>query len=144
MGSYDVIDNNIVNTKSIGIAIPGSTNGGSRYYNDTITNNRITSESYGISVNGLVYNTVITDNIIETNSSKGINIEITDEKSNTQLDNTINGIILNATSLIINDDNFYQYFDEEGYFNYHFLELSVSKQDKEKGLFYGKIIPKLM
>ncbi len=28
--------------------------------------------------------------------------------------------------------------------NYHFIELSVSKQDKEKGLFHGKIIPKLM
>ncbi len=28
--------------------------------------------------------------------------------------------------------------------NYHFLELYVSKQNKEKGLYKGKIIPKLM
>lgn len=28
--------------------------------------------------------------------------------------------------------------------NYHFLEWSVSKEDKEKGLYEGKIIPKLL
>ena len=28
--------------------------------------------------------------------------------------------------------------------NYHFFEWSVSKQDKEKGLFHGKIIKRLM
>ena len=122
LGSYDVIDNNIVNTKSIGIAIPGSTNGGSRYYNDTITNNRITSESYGISVNGLVYNTVITDNIIETNQTEGINVEVTDPLSNTQLDNMVNGIILNSTAIIVNDGNFYEYFDKNGYLTYEFPE----------------------
>lgn len=125
LGNNTFIDNNTIATKNIGIIIPASSTK-LRYYNNSISGNRIISDGHGISIVGLVYNSVIVDNIIETNSSKGINIEITDEKSNTQLDNTINGIILNATSLIINDDNFYQYFDEEGYFNYHFLESQSS------------------
>ena len=122
LGSYDIIDNNIINTKNMGITIPGSTTGSSRYYNNTITNNRITSENYGISVEGLVYNTVITDNIIETNYTDGINVEVTDPLSNTQLDNMVNGIILNSTAIVVNDGNFYEYFDENGYLTYEFPE----------------------
>jgi len=119
--SYALIDNNIVTTNNIGINIPvGST--GARYYNNTITNNRITSENYGISVEGLVYNTVITDNIIETNNTEGIYIDVTDAKSNTQLDNMVNGVILNSTAIIVNDDNFYEYFDRNGHLTYEFEE----------------------
>ncbi|WP_458454357.1 right-handed parallel beta-helix repeat-containing protein [Methanobrevibacter sp.] len=121
VGSYNWIDNNIVTTKNIGINIPGAFNG-NRYYNNTITNNKITSEGYGIYVEGLVYNTIITDNIIESNSTEGIYVYVTDPKSNTQLDNMVNGIILNSTAIVVNDDNFYQYFDENGYLTYEFEE----------------------
>lgn len=121
LGSFNFIDNNIVTTNNVGIAIPSSSTS-SRYYNNTITNNKITSESNGISITGLVYNTVITDNIIETNSTEGIYIEVTDAKSNTQLDNMVNGIILNSTAIIVNDDNFYEYFDKNGHLTYEFEE----------------------
>ena len=120
LGDFNILDGNIINTKSIGVAIP-ATSTGKRYYNNTIINNKIVSESYGISIVGLVYNSVITDNIIETNST-GINLEITDRKSNTELDNMVNGVILNSTAIVVNDNNFYQYFDEYGYLTYEFPE----------------------
>ena len=96
------------------MAIPSAINSNVRYYNNTITDNRITSDSFGISIEGLVYNSIIKNNIIETNMTVGINIQITDKKSNTELDNIVNGVILNATSIIINENNFHQFFDEEG------------------------------
>ena len=122
LGSYNTVSKNIITTNNIGVTIPSSLNGKVRYYNNTITDNKITSESYGISIVGLVYNSVIKDNIIETNRSIGINIEITDKESNTQLDNIVNGVIFNASAIIINDDNFYQFFDEDGYLVYKFEE----------------------
>ena len=122
LGSYNTVSKNIITTNSIGVAIPSAINSNVRYYNNTITDNRITSESYGISIEGLVYNSIIKNNIIETNMTVGINIQITDKKSNTELDNIVNGVILNATSIIINDNNFHQFFDEEGYFVYEFEE----------------------
>ena len=120
LGSYSFVDGNIIKTNSIGVEIPAASTG-KRYYNNTITNNKITSESYGISIVGLVYNTVITDNVIETNST-GINLEITDRKSNTELDNMVNGVILNSTAIVVDDSNFYEYFDEYGYLTYEFPE----------------------
>ena len=122
LGSYNTVSKNIITTNNIGVTIPSSLNGNVRYYNNTITDNKITSESYGVSIIGLVYNSVIKDNIIETNMSIGINIEITDKHSNTELDNIVNGVIFNSTAIIINDENFYQFFDEDGYFVYKFDE----------------------
>ncbi len=129
LGSYNTVSKNIITTSSIGIAIPSTVNSNVRYYNNTLTDNRITSESYGISIEGLVYNSIIKDNIIETNRSEGINIQITDKESNTELDNIVNGVIIKSTALIINDDNFNQFFDEDGYFSYKFEE------DKPKVIF---------
>ena len=122
LGSYNTVSKNIITTNNIGLTIPSALNSKVRYYNNTITDNKITSESYGVSIVGLVYNSVIKDNIIETNKSVGINIEITDKKSNTELDNIVNGIIFNASAIVINDDNFHQFFDEDGYFIYKFEE----------------------
>lgn len=129
MGSYNTVSKNIITTNDIGVTIPSSLNGNVRYYNNTIVDNKITSDRYGVSIVGLVYNSVIKDNIIETNGSMGIHIEITDKNSNTELDNIVNGIIFNASAIVINDDNFYQFFDEDGYFVYKFEE------DKSKVIF---------
>ena len=129
LGSYNTVSKNIITTNNIGVTIPSTLNGKVRYYNNTIIDNKITSESYGVSIVGLVYNSVIKDNIIETNSTMGIYIEITDKESNTELDNIVNGVIYKASSIIINDDNFYQFFDNEGYFIYKFEE------DKSKVIF---------
>ncbi len=129
LGSYNTVSKNIITTNNIGVTIPSTLNGNVRYYNNTITDNKITSDSYGISITGLVYNSIIKDNVIETNGSMGINIQITDKESNTQLDNIVNGVIQNSTAIIINDDNFYQFFDEDGYFIYKFEE------DKSKVIF---------
>lgn len=121
LGNYNLVNDNIINTKSVGVSIPAASTG-KRYYNNSIVNNRITSESYGISIVGLVYNSVLRDNVIETNSTPGINLDITDRKSNTELDNMVNGIILNSTAIVVDDSNFNQYFDEYGYLTYEFPE----------------------
>ncbi|MBQ9026729.1 MAG: right-handed parallel beta-helix repeat-containing protein, partial [Methanobrevibacter sp.] len=118
LASNMVLDNNIIVTNSRGVSI--STTGLNRYYNSTISNNKITSDSYGIYIEGLVYNTTISSNIIETNASSGIFKDISDEESDSNSDNIINGIIHDSTALIIDDDNFYDYFDENGYFDYEF------------------------
>ena len=123
MGSFNNVDYNIVTTNNIGIAIPAQSSG-LRYYSNKITQNRIISDSYGISITGLVYNTTMLDNIIETNASVGIFKQITDEISNTEEDNIVNGVILNSTAIVINDDNFNKYFTSEGYLKY---ELGVNR-----------------
>lgn len=121
LGNNNTVKENIVTTHAIGISIPAASTK-QRYYNNSIIDNKITSERYGISIEGLVYNSVIKGNVIETNSSEGIHIDITDELSNTELDNIVNGVILKSSAVIINDDNFNQYFDENGYFNYKLIE----------------------
>lgn len=118
LGSYNVIDNNIIDTKSTGISI--SYDYVARYYNNTISNNIIRSDSYGIFIKGYVYYSTISNNVIETNATIGIYKEITDEIADDDSDNMINGVIYDATALIVNDDNFYNYFDENGYLNYTF------------------------
>ena len=118
LASNMVLDDNIIITNSKGVSI--STSGLNRYYNNTISNNKITSDSYGIYLKGLVYNTTISSNIIETNASAGIFKDITDEESDSNSDNLINGIIYDSTALVIDDSNFYEYFDENGCFNYTF------------------------
>ncbi len=85
-------------------------------YFNTIVNNIIVSISYGIFLNGNVYNTTIKDNQITTNETLGIVKNITDNFGDDSTDNTVNGVITDFTGIIINDQNFYSYFDEEGYF----------------------------
>lgn len=128
LGNNITIDSNIIKTNSKGISI--TTSGLNRYYNNTISNNRISSDSYGIYLKGLVYYTTISSNTIETNATQGIFKDITDEINDNDSDNVINGIIYDATALIINDNNFYEYFDERGYLNYTF------KGDKTKTIFF--------
>ena len=123
VGNENIIDNNIVisNAKGISITTPEF----NRYYNNTISNNKITSDSYGIFLKGLVYYTTISSNVIETNASVGIYKDITDAVADSDSDNMVNGVIYDATALVINDDNFYDYFDEFGYLNYTFKENST-------------------
>lgn len=121
LGNNNIINANIINTKAVGIEI-SSTSVTDRYYNNTISNNKIGSERWGIHLKGLVYYTTISGNVIETNASVGIFKEITDEIADDNSDNMINGVIYDATALVINDDNFYQYFDKNGYLNYTFKE----------------------
>lgn len=128
LGNRNVIDSNIINTNARGISI--TTSGLNRYYNNTISNNKITSDSYGIYLNGLVYYTSIFSNVIETNATLGIFKDITDEIADNSSDNMINGVIYDATALIIDDNNFYEYFDENGYLNYTF------KENKTKTIFF--------
>ena len=117
-GNNDTVDNNIIITNTRGVSI--TTSGTDRYYNNTISNNKITSDSYGIYLKGLVYYTTISSNVIETNASVGIYKDITDAVADTDSDNMVNGVIYDATALVIDDDNFYEYFDEDGYLNYTF------------------------
>ena len=119
LSNNSVIHNNIIITNSIGFSI--TTEGSNRYYYNTISYNKISSNDYGIFLKGLVYNTTISSNIIETNASSGIYREITDEASDYNHDNMINGVIYDSTSLIINDTNFNDYFNN-GCFNYTFAE----------------------
>ncbi|MBE6506277.1 MAG: adhesin [Methanobrevibacter millerae] len=128
LGNENTIDSNIIITNARGISI--TTSGLNRYYNNTISNNKITSDSYGIYLNGLVYYTTIASNVIETNASVGIYKEITDAVADDDFDNMVNGVIYDATALVINDDNFYDYFDENGYLNYTF------KENRTKSIFF--------
>lgn len=118
LGNNNTIDNNIVITNSKGISI--TTSNSDRYYNNTISNNKITSDNYGISLKGLVYYTTILGNVIETNVTLGIYKDTTDAVADNDLDNMINGVIYDATALVINDNNYHDYFDEDGYLNYTF------------------------
>lgn len=118
-GNNNTILNNIVDTRAVGVSIT-STSNVNRYYYNRILNNVIRSESYGISIKGLVYKTTVSGNVIETNATVGVYKEITDELSNNESDNMVNGVIYDSTALVVNDDNFYKYFDERGYLNYTF------------------------
>lgn len=119
IGSNNTISNNMIDTYAVGISI-SSTSNVIRYYDNHILNNVIRSESYGISIKGLVYRTKLLGNVIETNATIGIYKEITDELSNNESDNMVNGVIYDSTALVVNDDNFHKYFDENGYLNYTF------------------------
>lgn len=112
-----LIEDNTIITNARGISI--TTANLDRFYNNTISKNKITSDNYAIFLKGLVYNTTISNNVIESNTS-GIYKDITDELSDNNYDNIINGVIHDATALIVNDNNFHEYFDENGYLNYTF------------------------
>lgn len=123
IGDNSNISNNIIHTKANGISgiilDPKS-----KIYNNTICNNEIYSDEYGVYIHGYVYNTTIKDNDIETNESEAFNIDmymtLDDNDPGKIEDNTVNGIIKDTEILIINDDNFYDYFDDEGYLKYNF------------------------
>ena len=117
VGSSNSIKDNVIVTNKYGISIPTESSG-NMYFNNSLTSNRITSDDYGIYITGLVYNTTIKDNSITTNASTGIFKQITDEQSNTEEDNVVNGVILKSTAIVIDDDNYDDYFDGYGNFKY--------------------------
>ena len=119
-GNNTEISNNYIATNNKGIIVSSNKN---NYYNTTIIGNIINSDDYGIYVEGHVYNTLIMYNEIESNQSEGIHFNPSGdlgEYYGNISENTINGIIENTETLIINDTNFYDYFDNTGYLNYEF------------------------
>lgn len=92
-------------------------NQGRLNYNN-ISDNVINTKSYGIYLVGTVYNTTIAYNNITTNAAIGIVENITDPFSNIVRDNIVNGVFLNYSGIVISDDNFYAYFNENGYFKF--------------------------
>ena len=93
--------------------------------NNLISGNIIDSDSYGVYLRGTVYNTTITDNNMTTKESTGILIDITDPFSNTILNNIVNGQFINYTGVILSDDTFDIYFDENGTFKFSDVDKSV-------------------
>ena len=114
---------NVIHTKSNGVSATVSL-ASHKIVNNTISNNKIYSDGYAVYVEGYVYNTTINNNYVETNSTNAFNIDVyaTLENNNPGIiaENTVNGVIENTEIIIINDTNFYDYFDEEGYLKYNF------------------------
>lgn len=102
---------NTIKTNSYGIYVLSPD---VRIYFNSIVDNSIVSNLYGIYLKGLVYNTTISGNVIRTNASVGIFKDITDDFGDDSSDNTVNDIIYDATAIIVDDSNFYNYFDENG------------------------------
>ena len=118
-GSNNTIQDNSIDSNVKGIEIRSPSN---RISNNSIIANRINSDDYGIYINGLIYNSRIGNNIIVTNASQGIYRKVSDEISDELFDNIINGIITDPTAITVNNSNFYDYFDENGYLNFTFKE----------------------
>ena len=119
--------NNKISTFGKGIVIISEENQAGnieKFYNNSIVGNTILSDDYAVYIKGYVYDTLVSDNIIETNQSEAFYIEIErtfeDKNSGNFTENTINGIIENTETLIIDDSNFYDYFDRNGYLTYSF------------------------
>lgn len=106
---------NKIKTNSYGIYLVSPDE---RIYFNFIVNNTITSTLYGIYLEGLIYNTTISGNIIHTNASQGIYKDITDDFGDDNSDNTINDIIYDSTAIVVDDSNFYNYFDKDGNFKF--------------------------
>lgn len=118
-GSNNTIQDNAISSNVKGIEIRSPSK---RISNNSIIANRINSDDYGIYINGLIYNSRIGNNIIVTNASEGIYRKVSDEISDELFDNIINGIITDPTAITVNNTNFYDYFDENGYLNFTFKE----------------------
>lgn len=121
-GNNNTFTNNFISTKDRGIVLNQPID--FKIYNNSITNNKINSESYAVYISGYVYNTLISDNFVETNTSEAFYIKIeetfTDNNPGKILDNTVNGVIEDTDTIIIDDNNFYEYFDENGYLTFEF------------------------
>lgn len=122
-GNNSFVSNNIIHTKANGISSIAK-NEKLKVYNNTISSNKIYSDKYGVYIEGYVYNTTISDNYVETNESDAFHVDMymtRDDRNPGQIaDNTINGIIKDTEILVIDDSNFYDYFDDEGYLKYDF------------------------
>lgn len=119
-GTNTSILNNYISTKSKGIVI---TSKSGNFYNNTIIGNIIYSDDYGIYIEGHIYNTLIMYNEIESNQSEAIHFNPSGDLGEfwgNISENTINGVIENTETLIIDDSNFYDYFDKTGYLTHEF------------------------
>ena len=94
-------------------------------YNNVISNNIIDSDSYCVYLWGTIYNTTITDNNMATKESTGILMDVTDPFSNTILNNIVNDQFINYTGIILSDDTFDVYFDENGTFKFSDVDKSI-------------------
>lgn len=142
LSSNNTIKNNIIGSKLYGIyideessvryynrAITGTnyykTFNQGKIYDNSISDNIIDAESYGVNLRGTVYNTTIIRNNMTTKESTSILIDITDPFSNNISDNIINGQYINYTGVILNDDNFDIYFDENGTFKFGDVDKAI-------------------
>ena len=135
LSSNNTISDNIINSDLYGVYIDAKSSG--RYYNRAITgnnymlpfnqdkifnnkifNNVFNTESYGVYLLGTVYNTTISKNNMTTKDI-GILIDITNPFSNYIVDNIINDEYVNYTGIIISNDNFNTYFNENGTFKFN-------------------------
>jgi parallel beta-helix repeat protein len=121
--SNAIIANNKIKTGAYGIHI--KTSGNQKIYFNTIANNTIVSKLYGIFLQGNIYNTTIYGNKISTNASVGIFKDTTDSFGDNDFDNIVNDIITDSTGILINDDNFYTYFDSNGYFKLNAADKNI-------------------
>lgn len=96
-----------------------------KIYNNVISNNIIDTDSYDVNLRGTVYNTTISNNNMATKESTGIFIDISDPFSNIISDNLINGQFINYTGVVLNDDTFKNYFDENGIFKFNNVDKSI-------------------
>lgn len=129
--NYSSIENNFISTFGNGVSIISEMDPkGDIYkvYNNSIVENSIYSDKYAVYIKGFVYNTLVHDNLVETNQSEAFYIDveetIEDKNSGNFTENTINGVIENTERLIIDDNNFYEYFNDEGYLKFSFKENS--------------------
>ena len=126
-GNNTIVKNNIIHGKANGI-FSKNTDEKRETVNNTIIYNKIYSESYAIYIQGYVYNTTVNNNYIETNQNDAFYIDVYPKLENNNpgkiSDNTVNGVIKDTEILIINDTNFYDYFDEKGYLKYDFKDNS--------------------
>lgn len=158
--NISVFENNIKTTADCGIVVTGSNSNihdnrivtfGSgisldskrvkeKVYNTTIYRNTILSDDYPVYINGYVFNTTIRDNTVETNQSEAFYINVIetleDRQGGSVTDNSVNGVIENTETLIIDDDNFYDYFDENGYLTYEF------EKDSKRIIFFTHLTNK--
>ena len=128
IGADNVIaSKNVIHTKSCGFNLQSDSEL-FKFQNNVIINNKIYSDDYAVYIRGYVYNTTIGDNYIETNQSEAFYIDmfqtLEDNNPGKIEDNTVNGVIKDTEILIIDDINFYEYFDEEGYLKYDFKDNS--------------------
>ena len=122
-GNNNLITNNFISSKGDGVVLSVGDDH-FKIYNNTISFNKIYSDKYAVVISGYVYNTQVNDNLIETNQSEAFYIDIketvTDKNHGKILDNNINGVILDTDTIIVDDSNFYDYFDENGYLKHSF------------------------
>ena len=127
-GNNVTLSGNIIHTKANGVSLVSTASIKYKCQNNRIYDNKIYADKYAVYIEGYIYNTYVYDNYIESNKSDAFYINVyttlTDNNLGDISDNTINGIIKNTETLIINDTNFYDYFDEDGYFNYNFKDNS--------------------